>query len=327
MKLSSSKNLGLILAVIGAACLSIPAHAQTFNGSVSDDYSTAGNWTPGTVPDLSTGATAIIANGDAVTYDAAAHGDFIVSNGGTLEISSGSWTQSTGGNWMWLGQQGNGTGTGNGHVLVNGGTFIQGNDTNNPFQIVGTGNSFTISSGAAYFDEGVNITQLPSVMSWTQTGGTVNILGTNIELNINSGGVLNISGTGNFNMADLMNIQSYLGNGSQINFSSSGTFYDGAANYDGWYAPGADDFNFLSGTTGTLEFNNDNLSEVQGWVNDGYISLNDTTSASSFTVSQSGDVISVMLTPEEVPEPSTYALLGLGLGVVYFFRRKSRFSA
>ena len=186
MKPSYSQILGL--AVIGAVSLALPAHAQIFTGTISNDYGTAGNWSTNTVPNLTTGATALINNGSAVTYNPG--GDFVIDNNSTLEISNGSWTQINSNNWIQL--------AGNGTILVDGGTFNQGSAGNNPFNISNTGNSFTITSGAANFNGSLASTQ--SGVTYNFNGG-VTTIGGEIDYNNNNnllfnGGTVNASALG-----------------------------------------------------------------------------------------------------------------------------------
>ena len=142
MKLSLSQSVQVLCAVFLAVSLPAAAQVNTWTGSISNDYSTAGNWSAGSVPNLTTGITALINNGNAVTYNATT--DFLISNNSTLEISNGSWTQTGGNNWIQL--------QGNGNILIDGGTFNQGTAGNNPFNISNSGNTFTITSGAANFN-------------------------------------------------------------------------------------------------------------------------------------------------------------------------------
>jgi PEP-CTERM motif len=352
----------IALIVAAFAALTLPAHSQvsTFNGSSSNDYQTGANWTPSGVPNLSTGGTALINNGSAVTYNPG--GDLAISNGGTLEISNGSWTQINGGAWIQMGQQASGTGIGNGHILVNGGTFNQGTSSNSPFNITGTGNTFTITSGSANFTNildarpgiqynfnggSTSVGAHNFVVDGTQGGGqgpgNVSIMagtvtvGNDFQLNPGlgsftmSGGTLNIGVEADFNAltgilmtGGTMNITNLF---TMVNGPTGATFNlagglvnDQAAVFDGWYAASAaSPFNFTTASTGILEFNNNNLSEVQGWVNSGAISYNGATNAAAFSVTQVGTEISVQLA---VPEPSTYAMFGLGAFGLLFLHRK-----
>ena len=173
------------------------AHAQTFTGSAGSydggtdyDYGTGADWSGSAVPVTSNGGVALIANGESVTYNPG--GDILISNGGELEISSGSWTQINGNNWIQLGAQGSGASTGNGTILVNGGTFNQGTDSAQPFNLTGTGNLFQVMSGTANFTGNFNVN---AGLTYSQSGGTVNV--TNGEFDFNtttitlSGGNLN----------------------------------------------------------------------------------------------------------------------------------------
>ncbi|HWB58359.1 MAG TPA: PEP-CTERM sorting domain-containing protein [Chthoniobacteraceae bacterium] len=190
-----------IITLLAISAFAVTAHAQTtwtFTGSTNNDFQTPTNWDQGTVPILNgtatgTPGTAVINNGDAVTYNPG--GDFILNNGGTLEITNGSWTQINGGAWIQLGETTQGV-TGNGHILVNGGTFNQGTDSNNPFNLNGTGNTFTITSGSANFTTG--FTNISNGLTFNIQGGSV-VNSTSsgtvaIPLTVQSGAVVNVSG-------------------------------------------------------------------------------------------------------------------------------------
>lgn len=363
-------NLSYVVAIV--AVLGMPAHSQTtstFTGGVSDDYGTAGNWSPNGVPDLSAGNTALINNGDAVGYAAGTDvGDLLISNGGELEISNGSWTQTGNNNWIQLGEQGDGASTGDGSILVNGGTFNQGTSGNSPFNITGTGNSFTISSGTANFS---NILTAISGIQYNFQGGVTTIAGTsNLEVNgtggggpgnviISSGtvttngdfqllngltqfkmtgGVLNVgneadfSATSNISMTggtmNIYNLFTMVNGPTGSTFNLGGGLINDEANaFNGWYAPSTSSaFNFTTSSTGTLQFDNDSLSLVAGWVNSGDITYQGAADSSAFDVTQNGSAIDVTLQQtESVPEPSTYALLGAGmLALLIWTRRKAR---
>src|ERR1700693_5319216 len=56
---NSSRALSLAVLSIFALSFSAPVFGQTWNGSVSNSWNTAGNWTPGTVPNSSSAAVII----------------------------------------------------------------------------------------------------------------------------------------------------------------------------------------------------------------------------------------------------------------------------
>jgi hypothetical protein len=316
MNSSSSKHSPLVLAVIAAACLSIPAHAQVFTGTDSDDYGTAGNWSGNAVPVLSNGATAIINNGDAVTYSPG--GDFIVSNGGELEISNGSWIQNTGNAWIQMGEQGSGSGTGNGTILVNGGTFDMGTDSNTPFQVTGTGNVFTITSGTANFLN-EKIAPQGTGMTFNFDGGNVNVLN-EIDYDSNSGSLV-IDGstittplvtavnTGNIGVLDLQ--------AGLLNLTGAGIYSPSAT------AP----VNFTTDSTAAINFETQSVSTVQGWVNSGVITYAGAINPSDLIVSSAdggNGAIVEAVSESAVPEPSTYMMLGAGMALLVIVVRRRR---
>jgi len=231
-------------------------------------------------------------------------------SGGTANISS-AFVQSGG---IWSQSGGTANISGGGGLQVAGGTYTMTSGT-----VSATAGGITVSAGA-YTQSGGVLTvnsdlQVSNGGSFSLSSGTLNV---GVEADFNntaasmSGGVLNIS-----NLFTMANSQ---GKPATFNFSG-GIINDGAKAFDGWFGPSAaTPFNFTAGSTGILNFDNNNLSEVQGWVNAGDISFNGTTDAAAFDVTQNGDVISVDLLA--IPEPSTYALIGLGALGIYFLRRK-----
>ncbi len=156
-------------------------------------------------------------------------GILIISNGGVLEVSSGSFTQVTGNNYIQLGQQGQGTGTGNGTILVNGGTFNQGTDSATPFALTGTGNALTVTAGTANITSAYNV---GAGLSTTVSGGTLNVGTTAATTAANISGNFAVSGTGavflsqNLNLAttSVTTVSGGTINVNGGNFASNGTF-------------------------------------------------------------------------------------------------------
>jgi len=283
--------------------ISLPANAQIFTGGTSNDYGTAGNWSTSSVPNLTSGATALINNGDAVTYNPG--GDFVIDNNSTLEVSNGSWTQINSNNWIQL--------EGNGTILVNGGTFNQGTAANTPFNISNTGNVFTITSGAANFNSGLASTS--AGVTYNFNGGVTTFNG-EIDYNTNN----NILFNGGIVNATLV---------TGVNNASHGilTFEAGQLNLSsgfGIYAPATTDpLNFTLGSTASINFEAVAASTVQGWVNSGIITYGGVTAPSDFTVTSTGlnsSILSAVVV--ETPEPSTYVMLGVGLAVLVIAVRR-----
>jgi hypothetical protein len=315
MKLTPSKNLGLILAALGAACFSATAQAQTFTGTgANTDYGTGTNWSGGQVPNLTAANTAIINNGTAVTYNPG--GDFQISNGGTLQVTNGSWTQINNNNWIQLGGGGAG---GNGHILVNGGTFNQGSAGNSPFNITGTGNTFTITSGAANFNSGLQGGDYGAGMSWNFAGG-VTTFGSEFDYGTNNN-ILIDGGTVNatlFTAINNANVGSFTLSSGLLNVSTNngGGFYAAAPTS----AP-----NFTLGSTAQIDFQADPFASgtVQGFVTSGDFDYNGVTAtASNFVITPDAAGTGTLLSVVVAPEPSTYLMFGLGFSVLLFSMRR-----
>ena len=346
------KSNTAVLALLTLGAFSV--HAATFTAAMDNDYKTPGNWSGGVVPNTAGGDTAQINNGSAVTYNPG--GDFAIGNGGTLQITNGSWTQITSGAWIQLGQ-----GAGNGHILVDGGTFNQGTAGNNPFNVNGTGNTFTVTSGAANFSSSV---QARSGVAWSLSGGTTTMTVGNLE--VQSGGVFSVSG-GSLNIAGGVILQDgsswsqtggtvTLGAGSEFDYNSltgcfmsggvlnvpklltgvngpvgssfdfsGGVINDGGSVFNGWY--GADNanhpFNFTLGSTGVINFLNSatTISQVTGWLAAGGIQYNDTIAPSAFSVTQPGGTGTTVIL-QVIPEPSSLAAFLVGATGLLILRRR-----
>ena len=320
------------LGVISAHAANVVYTFDNFDSSSNNDaYTDASNWDQGSVPNLSLPETALLSsdNGttltsDAVTYTPSA--DLVISNGGILEVSSGSFTQVTGNNYIQLGQQGQGTGTGNGTILVNGGTFNQGTDSANPFNITGTGNAFTITSGAANFNGAVGF---GTGITYTQSGGTVT-LNNNGEFDFNnttgtlSGGALNArlitgvnaTGSARFTLS-----------GGMLNL---GTTSDSTFIYGG----GTTQYvNFTLNSTASIHLNNASatISQADGFINSSAIEYNNTANSplADFSVTQNSTTgfVTIALAPGLIPEPSSIWLMALGIvGLAGWKYRKRRVS-
>ena len=260
-------------------------------------YLSGANWSSSSVPVLNgaTSGTALINNSSAnVNYVSGP--DFILDNGGELEVSAGTWYQTAGGGWIQMGETEGGF-TGNAAILVNGGTFNQGTDSNNPFAVSGVGNTFSISSGSANFTttfnsvsgitynfSGGSVNMAAASTLTVQNGGNINVSGNtsmtvNGNISFQTGGTWNQSGGtvsmvagseadfssvsgvtisgGTFNIPKLFTMINGPA-GSTVNFSG-GVVVDGATAFSGWYAPGANEFNFTTASSGTLEFATTNL--------------------------------------------------------------------
>ena len=179
-------------------------------------------------------------------------------------------------------------------------------------------NVITPIAGITYTQSGGTITNTTSTPLGLQTGGVwltsggTNTIGGALQFNAGStwtqsGGVVNVGGevdfsspTGASMSGGVLNITSLFTmvngpTGSTFNLSG-GLVNDEASGFSGWYNPTTTQpFNFTVASTGTLQFDGDTLSTVQGWVTAGDIAYNDTTSPSAFSVTQNGSAIDVSL--------------------------------
>ena len=305
----------LAAAFAGIALFATPAKAQiisTFTNSGGGAYTTASNWSPTGVPNLTAagGNTALINNGSAVTYTPG--GDFLISNGGTLEVSNGSWTQVASNNWIQL--------QGNGNILVNGGTFNQGTAGNTPFNISNTGNTFKITSGAANFTSGLQGSDTGSGMSWNFAGGTTTF---GSEINYTQANNILIDGgtviTTLFTAINNSNNGTFtLSSGELItttNNGNSGGFYSAAPSA----AP-----NFTLGSTASIDFEMGTVAQITGYVMAGDFDYNGSTgSLLNFNVTSDGSGGALLTVVEAVPEPYSCFLSGVCLfALVVMLRRR-----
>ncbi len=291
----------LALSLLASASISLPAAVITWGGSTGE-YTTAGNWTGGLLPNTNSGDTALITAG-AVTYTPG--GDLTLHNGGKLQISGGSWTQVDSVAWIQMA---------GGSIVVDGGTFNQGTAGN---LVLDSSSSISISSGAANFN-GNFIYQPTNSGTFSITGGTVSVANEfkPIETFTMSGGSLTATlisfadGTGGVNLA-----------GGTITLDGSGGnhgFYGGDANKG---------LNFTS-AAGTLFLSSFTISELTtaGFLTNGTIQYNGTVDSSKFNLSEADGGVYVTAVGSAIPEPSTAAaLFGLiVLGAACNRRRRSR---
>jgi hypothetical protein len=339
IKLFSTSAFALAVAV----GLGVNAKAQNTidsftNANGDGSYKEGANWSTGAVPNLTTATTAAIDDGAAVTYTPG--GDLLISNGGELEIGNGSFTQTSGTNYLQLGAQGSGAGTGNGTILVDGGTFNQGTVTSNPFNITGTGNLFEITSGAANFNRSIG---LNPGLTYLQTGGTVTQSAGEFDFNyLNSGtisgGTLNVGLVTGQNHAAGATVDDFNVSGGTINITgNTGIYGAGVTQY----------VNYTAGSSGVVDFSGGlALSAVEGFITGGGIEdQSDGADKSTFTtvglplggiaedddflITGVPDTTTIGQTDYEVsligaavaPEPSTYLMMGLGLVALARFRK------
>jgi len=308
-------------------------------------------------PDLSNGNTATLStSGAAVTYDSATYGDLIISNGGVMQINNGSFTQNTGGSWIQLGQQGNGASTGNGTIFVNGGTFNQGTDGNSPFSLTGAGNLFNIANGAANFTNGFSNGVDGAGLTYNQSGGAVTVTGGNFRIDGVTGSVNGANANGQFLMSngtlsDTTGEFQFDGfnnatiNGGTLSFQlitgvnhspgvaitnlnlGGGLINISSGTGGGIYGASTSQYvNFTTGSTAAISFNNgDSLATIQAYITSGGIEYQNTVvGLSDFAINNVGgnEVLTLDPSLQAVPEPSTYALLGAGISLLFVMVRR-----
>lgn len=306
--------------VAALAFLCVPARGQdTFTGGAgitglaggdvgAYDFSAAGNWTGGAPTQSSGGYTLINSPGDIVDYFGGTYGDPTVSGGGTLEVAGGEFHEVTGNNWFQL----NGGST----ILVDGGNLNLSNDTaGGGFNLGGSGNLLNVTAGSVEFP--MNL-QVNTGFTFELSGGTVTINGNELDYNtasstIISGGVLNVNLITGINSGGVGQLTL---SGGIINLGPGGIYAESST----------EPVNFTTGSTGEVTFpaTDFSTSTLQGWVNNGGFSYNDTTDPSQFQVVSDGSLNVVELVPASVPEPQTWAMLIGGVGALCSFQRIRR---
>ncbi|CAN5721026.1 hypothetical protein BH09VER1_BH09VER1_34720 [soil metagenome] len=311
MKNSLSSSIATLLAVVGTSALALQASAATYNftnGGGDNAYLNSANWSGTVVPNTASGDTAVINNGSAVNYVAGP--DLTLSNGGQLQVTNGSFTQTVGPAYIQL--------AGTGSILVNGGTFNQGTASSNPFNVTGTGNAFTVSSGVANISSSFNMN---TGLTYLQSGGVVNVAGAETDFNTTT----NTLAGGTFNTKLITGVNAP--GASRFDITGGVLNLTGAA-YNGIYAGGLTQYiNFTLGSTGVINWTSGSttITDVQNFVTGGIIEYNSGGygNLSDFNITSNAGVVSLSLV---VPEPSTYACLlgGLGACVVLYRRRRLR---
>jgi hypothetical protein len=293
-----------------AACLvaGLPTQAQNYlwTGAENNDYSTAGNWDIGSVPDLSLAGTKAFLGGTA-NYDGVANGDFTISTLGRLTVTTGgSFTQTNGVAWMnfqnglLIVQSGASFNTGTAANLLRNtntsisvtGTFIY--DIGNFSTDVASNGTFDVFSGAnleiaGEFNLGADFTFQPGV---TYIGGSV-------VTALNSTEILTVDG------ASLSIVDNAA---SQAGFFG----FNGSTNYV--------DFTSKGGTI-TLSNVDGGTTEVSNVINNGIVRRNGLIDPLNITFSDLGGGNYEI---SAVPEPASYGFLvsGLALGLVMLHRQR-----
>jgi outer membrane autotransporter protein len=195
----------LVLALAGALALPGLALADTWTGTVSDDWFTGGNWSSGvpaanatiivdTAPNPATIDTgAVTASGVSVGTIAGSTGSMIIQNGGTLDSSTAS-----------IGEAVNSTGT----VMVDGvGSSWQGPDSLSVGN-AGTG-TLNIFNGGAVSDQKGYVGRVAG------STGTVSVSGTGSSWSHSGHLIVGVAGTGTVAISaagSINNVNAYIGN-------------------------------------------------------------------------------------------------------------------
>lgn len=294
-------SLGALIAATTTLLTPAMLTAATITWGGSDgEYTTAANWTGGSLPNTGGGDTARITAG-VVTYTPG--GDLALQNGGTLRVSGGSWTQVGGIAWIQMA---------GGNILVDGGVFNQGTAGN---IVLNASSSITVTAGTANLS-GNYIYQAANGSFSISGTGTVNIANEfkPIDTFTMSGGKLSA------------NLISFADGPGSINFSGGLISLNGAGGNSGFYGGGTQSLNFTSGSTGSLFFSSYTTTELSsdGFLTNGTIRVNGAIDSGLFTLTAADGGVYVSLTASAVPEPSTYAALAGAaiLGFVVVRRRR-----
>lgn len=317
------KKIGLNLVIMAA--MTLGASAQTvYDGAGRIDQ--AGNWSAG-IPDTA-GNPGVIntADGGAGGFRTGTY--FITQNDGDLLNTFGSSTLSAG---EWTMEDG--TLTTAGFVLQNSQIFVQNGGTMD-------GSDFTVRSGASYTLNNGTVTLSDDVNfaggSFTMTGGSVTVTD---QFNALTGGTFTMSG-GTLNVATFGTTAGFSDggqifnlNGGTINVTGDfGLFGDttdnqvifggstaGSLSAAGLVGSSSQyTMDWLSGSLMSLTLTGADQAFYEGLYTSGNILFNGSNAAAfadNFQVS--GATLSL------VPEPSTFALLGLGLGALFVLRRRT----
>ncbi|MGE9294980.1 MAG: PEP-CTERM sorting domain-containing protein [Puniceicoccales bacterium] len=335
-------TLALSITTLGCMCLATAAPFD-WTGNTNTDWSTASNWDPTNVPNL-TGIDNAFVSGTTV-YNAA-NGDFIISTGSTLTIQNGgNWSQTNG--IAWIKMQGGtltiesggifDTGTAQNLERPGGGTFnvsgtfnintsfAFGIGTNQTLNLTGgdltvaTGDFivsdngvFNMTGGSAIFPNHVIINADTSTLSFG--GGTTTI--TN-ELKPNAG--LNGASIGGGATVNATLISFDGGDTNSLDVADGRLNISNGTSFNGIFTAGGDDYVNL--TTISSEVFIDNLTEGGSitLLSDGRLRFND--AIGNIVATPLGD--GYLFTA--IPEPSTYALLfgAMTLSVLVLRRRKA----
>jgi hypothetical protein len=284
MKNNRSMKCIVLLAALAGCVFSSQALVSMWVGG-DGQYTTAGNWSPVGVPNLSAaGNTARITSGN-VTYTPG--GDLAINNGSTLQISGGSFVQAGGIAWMQF--QG-------GNLLVDGGTFDQG------------------TAGNLLRDANSTVTCSAGTLNWT--GNLIYDTASTGELIISGSG--SIVTTGEFKPIEaftmtggklVCNLISFADGPGGITLSGGRIEVNGAAAFNGLYgAELTKNINFTAGSKGSIFFNSFTLAQLTtaGLLTNGAITLEGAVDATAFSVVEENGGVRVILVPTE-------PIIGLGV--------------
>jgi len=311
--MNTMNQLLTVTVMLGLVAATAPA-AEIVWGGGDGEYTVGTNWVGGNVPNLTTGDTARIDDGN-VTYTPG--GDLFISPG-TLRVSGGSFTQTDGVAWMQLGA---------GKIQVDGGSFDQGTAGN---IVVGVGGTIEVSAGSATFTSFQSLTT-NGIMN--VSGGTVSFAG-NYAPNTGStfsltGGEFTIdgefqpqaSGVSSVTGGTLkVNLIAFNGGDAVVPFSSGRIEVANNAWSGGIFGGGATKYiDFVGEATGVYFLNNAVAADVDPLIN-GIFRYNGVVDAGAFNVVETNDGVEIYV--NEIPEPASMALLGLGATMMMVRRKR-----
>jgi len=290
-------------------------------------FDQASNWSEGVVPNgervlINNGGTMLINSNDAINLDWLRVGwnamsGAVIQNGGTVNVGG-----QPDGN-LWVGSSDNGiqsTGT----YTLNGGTL----NTYGAVDLGGTtsSNQF-IQNGGVYNTVGMG---LFGNFTYNLQGGTVNISGQAGNAlwlwtpNNSSPAIFNQNGGTVFSAPTIIMGYSIDQGHSQYNLNDGSLTIANSTPFQFNQAGGGASFNFLSTGTGQLDLLGSwNYGDLAAIPNADFTVDNSAASSSNLTFTPTTINGTEYTEVQAVPEPSTYALLGIGaIGMLMVLRRK-----
>jgi hypothetical protein len=336
------------------ALSSVQADTFTFTGAVDNLWYTSGNWAPADPIPFNNSAFDTAGNDALVSSNAIynAGGDFLLGNGNTMTVDTGSWTQQVGTpNWIKIGGSA-GTGTvviqNGGSFNANGGALRLGLDGGvgviTVASTAGAGGlratvETNIGNGTLNIQGGTNslaVVTRQATSALNVSGGTTSITGNLIHDTTNfgsfsqTGGTLSVSGEfkpiSNFTMSAgtlTSTLISFADGPGTISLTGGMLGVDGSSFYHGFYGGSlTQGVNFSLDSTGALFFANTTLVDLEtyGFLSNGTIQYDGSADTSSLLKTEANGGVYVSVVP--IPEPSTVLLISLaGLSYVVFRRR------